>query len=63
VRCRVELRVRRDGREVVTALGTRGGTFVGRSSVLTKGSWSYAVVVRSDASGFGTTRTGSVRVG
>ena len=63
VRCRVELRVRVRGRAVVTSLRAERHTFRGRSGVLPKGRWAYAVVASSDGSGLAATRTGSARIG
>jgi type 1 glutamine amidotransferase len=63
VRCRAQLLVRLGGRPAVTPLRLQGGTFGGRTPVLPRGRWAYAVTVRSDASGLRTTRTGTVRIG
>jgi cytochrome c len=62
IRCRVELRVHLGDRSVVAPLRIAGGTFGGRTAVLPRGRWAYAVTVRSDASGLRTTRTGVVRI-
>ena len=62
VRCRAQLRVRLGGRSVVAPLRIEGWTFGGRTAVLPRGRWAYAVTVRSDASGLRTTRTGTVRI-
>ncbi len=63
IRCRAELRVRLGGRSVVAPLRIEGGgTFGGRTAVLPRGRWAYAVTVGSDASGLRTTRAGVVRI-
>ena len=63
IRCRAELRVRLGGRSVIAPLRIEGATFGGRTAILPRGRWAYAVTVRSDASGLRTTRRGTVRIG